>query len=176
MKKFLWIVLFAAMAVGFAGAQEFGFNFQNTVPDFSLDPLGISSGVQLNLLSTGRSGAPFPGNRFLAGLLNMPFGIYSWMSRDWWGGAITAGLQIVGLSLYMMPIITGELEDGITAVFVGVPLFIAGTIYGYVRGLRHYRQNSTMAWTGNPMDHISVAAMPMPDGNFTGHLAFKIAF
>jgi hypothetical protein len=180
MKKIFWIVILGAMVIGFLGAQDFGFGFQNTAQKFSINPLGFNTNLQLDLMAEGGSGKPFPGSPFVAGLLNVPFGIYSWMTGDWLGGGLTAGLEVVGLAFTVWSNIAyknGTLtqENGGLA-FLGFPVFVGGMIYGGIRGSKQYKLNSSIAWTGNPMDHITAAALPTLDGSFAGSLTFRAAF
>ncbi|MDR0495138.1 MAG: hypothetical protein LBG95_05885 [Treponema sp.] len=192
MKKNFWIVIFGAMAIGFLGAQDFGFGFQNTAQNFSINPLGFNNNLQLGLMAegedseggesgeSGKGGKPFPGSPFVAGLLNVPFGIYSWMTGDWFGGALTAGLEAAGVGIivwFNIVINTGGTITQGEALFslLSIPLIGGGMIFGGIRGTRQYKK-SRIAWTGNPMDHITAAALPTLDGSFAGSLTFRAAF
>jgi hypothetical protein len=180
MKKIFWIVIFGAMVIGFLGAQDFGFGFQNTSQNFSINPLGFNTNLQLDLMAEGGGGKPFPGSSFVAGLLNVPFGIYSWMAGDLLGGALTAGFEVAGVAIlvwFNIAANAGTLtyEDAGLAL-LGAPFIIGGMIYGGIRGSKQYKLNSSMAWTGNPMDHITAAALPTLDGSFAGSLTFRAAF
>jgi hypothetical protein len=77
MKRIFWIVFLGAMVIGLAGAQDFEFTFKNTAPAFSLSGFNNSFGPAA-LAEGGGSNSAFPGSPFMAGLLNVPFGIYSW--------------------------------------------------------------------------------------------------
>jgi hypothetical protein len=172
MKKLFWIVLFGAMVIGILGAQDFG--FQNTAPNFSLNSLGFNTGLQLDLLAGGGR-EPIISSPFLAGLTNIPLGLWSWMNQDWLGGSITAGAEVGGYVLFFLAT-RGTFSSG-GALFGGFALFLGGMIYGYVRGSGQCKQmNAALAWTGNPMNHITATALPTPEGALAGSLTFRATF
>ena len=184
MKKLLWIVLFGTMITCFASAQEFEFNFQNSFSAFETASFGFESGTQLDLLAeSGRK--PTIGVPILAGLLNTLFGTWSWMNQDWVGGGITAGLEAGGIAIMVMSLVktnsadpdTNTLKYGFQALG-GAAVYLGGAIYGLVRGISYCKKmnSNAVAWTGNPADHITIAAMPASDGGFTGNLTFKMAY
>jgi hypothetical protein len=170
MKKVFWIVFLGAMVIGFLGAQDLDFGFQNTAPNFSLNPSGFNTGLRVDLLAdSGRR--PIIGSPFLAGLTNIPLGLWSWMNQDWLGGAITAGAEAGG---YLLVLFAG---DNTGQALGGFGLFLGGVIYGYVRGSGQCKKmNAGVAWTGNPMDHIIATALPTPEGGLAGSLTFRAAF
>jgi hypothetical protein len=171
MKKIFWIVFLGAMVIGILGAQDFEFGFQNTAPNFSPKLLGFNTGLRLDLLAEGGR-KPIISSPFLAGLTNIPLGLWSWMNQDWLGGSITAVTEIGG---YLMAILGGE--DDMGMALGGFAFLLGGTIYGYVRGSGQCKKmNTAVAWTGNPMDHITAVALPTPEGGLAGSLTFRAVF
>jgi hypothetical protein len=170
MKKLFGIVLFGAMVTGILGAQDFESDFQNTTTIFSQNTLGFTTDdLRLDLLADeGRK--PIISSPFLAGLTNIPLGLWSWMNQDWLGGGITAGAELGGYLLVY-------LSDGGGQAFGGFFLFLGGMIYGYIRGSGECeRMNAAVARTGNPLDHISLTVLPAPEGGLVGNLTFRIDF
>ncbi|MDR2375167.1 MAG: hypothetical protein LBD96_01890 [Treponema sp.] len=176
MKKVFWIVFLGAIAIGLAGAQNFEFDFQNTAPNFSLSGFNTSFRPD-TFAEEGGSNSAFPGSPLMAGLLNVPFGIYSWMNGDILGGVIVAGLESAALALT----IVGNninLDQKAMGIWLGAAIggFIVAPIYGFVRGSRQYKKLNAVAWTGNPMDHITVTALPTSEGGVAGSLTFRASF
>jgi hypothetical protein len=172
MKKLFWIILFGIMVIGFTGAQDPEFGFQNTAPNFSLGSLDFNNDLRLDLLASGGR-KPIVGVPILAGLMNIPLGLWSWVNQDWLGGGITAGAQIGGIVIGALAVSGGN----IGMAFASWGLFLGGTIYGVVRGSSQCRKmNSGIAWTGDPLDHITAVAYPTAEGRWSGALTFQTAF
>ncbi|MDR0404053.1 MAG: hypothetical protein LBH35_10765 [Treponema sp.] len=93
MKKLFWIILFKIMVIGFAGVQDFEFDFQNAAPNFSLNTLGFNNDLQPDLPADSRR-RPIVGVPFLAGLMNMPLDLWSWINQDRRGDAVVSRLRI----------------------------------------------------------------------------------
>jgi len=176
MKRLLWIVLFGAMITCFAGAQEFEFNFLNSLPVFETNSIGYNSGPQLDLMAaSGRK--PIIGVPILAGFVNSFFGTWSWMNQDWLGGGITAGIEIGGVLILVIAAQNNNAQ-GMFQALGGAAVFLGGMIYGFVRGFSQSRKMNSAytAWTGNPLDHITVAVLPAAEGGLAGNLTFSIAY
>jgi hypothetical protein len=105
-------------------------------------------------------------------MLNILLGAWSWSHGDIMGGLLTTVLEAGGAGLFLF----GDSVHGDIEISVGLVAFASGIIYGYVRGSGQYKKKNGIAWTGNPLDHITVVALPTPDGNFIGDLTFKAAF
>jgi hypothetical protein len=127
--------------------------------------------LQLDLLAAGGR-KPIIGSPFLAGLTNIPLGLWSWINQDWLGGSIIAGTEIGGYLLFSL-----GMSSNAMMLLPGYALFVGGMIYGYVRGSGQCKKmNASLAWTGNPLNHITATALPRPEGGVDGSLAFRVAF
>jgi hypothetical protein len=88
------------------------------------------------------------------------------------GGLLTTVLEAGGAGLFLF----GDSVQGDIEMSVGFVAFAGGIIYGYIRGSGQYKKQNGIAWTANPLDHITAFALPTHDGNFIGNLTFKAAF
>jgi hypothetical protein len=182
-KKGLFVLVLAAFAVGGAWAQ-LGFG-----PDAG-GVSGVNAGVGFNLAPMQWGGGYDPASAAQAqgaakaAWQNVLGGLWSWKNGDTFGGAMTAGLEGGGLALtivgFAMLASGGGLESvgpSFAVMGVGFAVFTGGLIFGYLRGSSQYKKQNAAAaaWTGNPLDHISVAVLPANDG-IAGNILFRMAF
>jgi hypothetical protein len=178
------VFIFPVLAIVIAGgifAQEnlnetfdignvFGFNLMQTS---SLNP-----GFQLDLMSDGRPRTPTGGSPFMAGLMNIPFGLWSWMNGDWWGGAITTAWWAAGIGGMIIASIDGDIIYGL----VGVVGIIVAPIYGYRRGSSQYRRMAAAssfaeAIGGNPLERVSLVVFPtFGERKLAGSFTYSVSY
>jgi hypothetical protein len=184
-KKVLFLLVFAVLASG-VFAQEAGLSFESLGYDTSLAvPVMLqgdfNGGFELAPLAEGSSasssGGFLTGNRFAAGALNLPLGLWSWLNRDWLGGALTAGLEGFGIGLAVYAVVSNDL----VYVLGGIGLIIGGAVYGFRRGwsqCKNIQQAGSLAEAlgENPLKHISLAAAPNGKGGVAGALAWRSAW
>jgi len=178
MKKFFLIIIFGAMIICIAGAQNFESGLQKPVLTLSLNTLSFdamgSYSLQPDLMANG-TGKPVIGIPIVAGLVNTFFGTWSWINKDWLGGGITAGVQIGGVVIMAIGMADNTLW-GMYQGLIGAGVFVGGAVYGLIRGITQCKSMNSMAWTGNPFDHITAAVLPASDGGFTGNLTFMMSY
>jgi F0F1-type ATP synthase membrane subunit c/vacuolar-type H+-ATPase subunit K len=187
-------VILAVVAAGVAGAQPLSFDnagFSRIAPPggIGLDtvlavPLsdtaeaGSNAGFSLDLMAAGSSGGWVTGSPFLAGLLNMPFGLWSWINRDWLGGGITAGLAVGGITVAALAM-TGD-EPSVGMSLLGMGMYIASPIYGFIRGSGQARKmqagSLAEALNDNPLNHINFVALPNGKGGVAGSFGYSLAW
>jgi len=172
-KLFLFLVLtFAVVGSVFSG----DFNYTLSERHFS----STDTSESFDLYADGGKKAPIGGTAIIAGFMNMPLGIWSWMHEDWLGGAITAGLLIGGFTVL---VIAGQ-ESGdapLGKIFLGVGMVIASPIYGFIRGKNQYKklkaQSLAKDTSNNPMDNISLVVFPtFDDNNLAGSLSYSFSY
>ena len=139
-------------------------DFGSILGGASMSVPASSLSFNLDLLAEGGAKKPFGGSPFLAGLLNMPFGIWSWINKDWLGGSITAGLAIGGIA---MMFVAPDL------ILVGLGMYVASPIYGYIRGSSQYKKMTSGIASTNPINHITV--LPVPTGS-KGDVGVALAY
>ncbi|MDR2551843.1 MAG: hypothetical protein LBD31_01560 [Treponema sp.] len=179
-KKWMVCLVLAALIAGGVFAQEGGFGFESggvgallAVPSADFD-----GGLELVPLAAGSGGGFLTGNRFAAGALNLPLGLWSWLNRDWLGGALTAGLEGAGIVLVAM----GAGEGGSTiSIILGIGVGIGGAVYGFRRGWREcgkiqQAQSLAEALRENPLKHVSLAAAPNGEGGMAGVLVWQASW
>jgi hypothetical protein len=155
---------------GFAAPLSGAFR-QNS--DFTLDLLADGTG--------GSSGGWMTESLFVAGLLNIPFGLWSWMNKDWLGAGITTGLYAIGITTMVVSNVGLVNEDNALIVMIGALVGLIGApIYGYIRGSGQCEtiqaRNFANATGDNPLSHISLVALPTGKGNFGGVLTWSSSF
>ena len=181
--KLLGIIALMALIAGFAGAQEI-----EVVPetfDFS-HGIYFNTMPQLDLLSDGEQKAPIGGIAVVAGLMNMPLGLWSWLHQDWLGGGITAGLMVGGIALVVYGVTrdTDDLDDTMGAMAImsiGSIFIIASPIYGFFRGMKQFRRlkaaSLAEALNENPLNNIMLVVLPTFDENrVMGSFTYSISF
>jgi TolB-like protein len=104
------------------------------------------------------------GQKIGRGFLNMAGGLGSFTMRDWAGGLIVGGLQAAGLVVAPL-----ELEAGNDVAIIGLALYSAGLIYGFIRPFSYDRDLSrkraaNTADNSNPMNNISLIPIPTSKG------------
>ena len=153
-----------------------GFGFGTNT--FNLTPMQNYPGYDSDAMQAQRKQAMAP---VKAGALNMLGGLWSWQNGDIFGGAMTAGLEGGGLALAIVGFALLANADNDNAgprllvALGGTLVFTGGAAFGYFRGSSQYKKMNSVAWTGNPMDHITAVALPTPDG-IAGSLMFRAAF
>jgi hypothetical protein len=177
-KSVVLLLVLAIVAAGNVFAQDIRLDKVKFSADVS--QLSLNSGVTVTPLQAG--GGERKGSPVGAAFLNVLGGWYSWSVGDIFGGALTAGLEAVGLILPVAGVFTiasavdaedGEaLSTGILMVAGGGAAFAGGAIFGFFRGWSQYKKVNGIAWTGNPFDHVSFGIAP--DGG--GILAFSARF
>jgi hypothetical protein len=185
-KKVLFLMVLAVIAAGGMFAGEAGLSFESIGYDTSLAvpvlfPAEFDGGFELAPLAEGSSasssGGVLTGSKFVAGALNLPLGLWSWLNRDWLGGALTAGLEGGGIVL----LIVGAVRQNIPMAFIGLGVFIGGTVYGFKRGWAEcgkIQQAGSLAEAlgENPLKHISLTAAPNGEGGMAGALIWRAAW
>jgi len=163
MKRVLLLLALALIIAGGIFAQENlneTFNVGNSLGFNPMETLSFNSGFQLDMMSDGGQREPFGGIPLVAGLMNMPLGLWSWLHQDWLGGGITAGLFIGGTIL----IITAEGDAGVFQLLAGVGMLLASPVYGFFRGMSQFRQMQAASFAeainDNPLNNISFVALP----------------
>jgi hypothetical protein len=165
--------------VSFGLGSDFGLgvkgNFMAANTALSFEP-----GLNLDLYADGVSAAFMTENRFLAGLLNMPLGLWSWLNKDWLGGGITAGLAVGGVVLLIVASQNTDNQDGLVMALGGMALAGASGIYGFIRGFTYSKTlqaGSVGAISDNPLNHISLVVLPtFDDRNAVGAVTFSYSF
>jgi len=173
-KLFLFLVLtFAVVGSVFAG--DFGYTLSER--HFS----SADTSESFDLYAEGGKKAPKGGTAVIAGFMNMPLGIWSWMHEDWLGGSITAGLLIGGIIVYIIPIIRDDEDFPIGNFLIGTAMIFASPIYGFFRGKSQYTklkaQSLAKETSNNPMDNISLVVFPTFDeNNLAGRLSYSFSY
>jgi hypothetical protein len=195
-KKIVLGLFVMVVIAGAAGAQEtawalntgntFGFGINSSFMALG-QPSIFGTRANIDLFADSGSSGFMTENRFVAGLLNMPLGFWSWMNKDWLGGGITAGLMAGGIAcmVYGMSQDSGDSEgpigEGLGTALLGAGMVIASPIFGFFRGLSYSKrlQASSLAEaiSDNPMNHISLIVLPTFDerkaiGAFTYSLSY----
>jgi len=180
-KGLLAMLVITAMAGAYLGAQESaGTNVLPGKLDFGASTFGLVP-MQYDFDFDAHR-AQALNTPMMAGLRNMIFGLWSWTNGDIFGGALTAGLEVVGIATVIagfgIPVSEETQYVPLAVAGAGMGVFFGGAIYGYLRGAsQHKKQNAETtaetptAWTGNPMDHVSFDIVP--NG---GMLTFKMGF
>ncbi|GHU10508.1 hypothetical protein FACS1894151_09930 [Spirochaetia bacterium] len=121
-----------------------------------------------------------------AGLKNMAFGLWSWQNGDIFGGAMTAGLEGVGLALVITGLAimpqdgtpdAGDPDKTATAFLVfasGAVAMGGGALFGYFWGSSQYKKQNAVAtgFDGNPLEHISFGIIPGVGGSLMYSTSF----
>ena len=132
---------------------------------------------------------PWGGNPFFAGLANTVFGVWSWTNQDIFGGALTTGLEVGGIAITVVALLSSlnsvynlDVERGFSAVYqslIGSAIFTGGAVFGFIRGITQY--NKMMRVVGyakanndNPMNNISLVVLPTPDKGVIANLTYFI--
>jgi len=182
-KQIFFVLLLATLITGSIFAQDvfntglsttgghFGFE---TAFNYQLTALGFGYDFKPDLMDDSKassSGPVLTGVPFLAGYLNLPYGLWSWLNKDYLGAGITSGAELVGTALMFV---------GGKGLFLGPMLMIGGMVYGYVRG---YKQAKAMkasslaqAISDDPTKHLSLAFLPTADGALAGSLTYSLSF
>jgi hypothetical protein len=186
-KKVLFLMVLAVIAAGSMFAGEAGLSFESIGYDTSLAvpvlfPAEFDGGFELAPLAEGSSasssGGILTGSKFVAGVLNLPLGLWSWLNKDWWGGGMTAGLEGGGFTLLL---VGAFVKESVAMVFIGLGVFIGGAVYGFKRGWAEcgkIQQAGSLAEAlgENPLKHISLAAAPNGEGGMAGALTWRAAW
>jgi hypothetical protein len=178
----------AFLAAGAAGAQTLaapdtaapaglpGFDTALAVP-LSGGYFALDGGFAPDALANGTAAASpgwMTGSPFMAGLLNIPIGLWSWMNRDWKGAIITTGLYAGGAGLLIYGFSNSDRIMG----FGGVVILVAAPVYGFFRGMGQCRERQAAglaeALNDNPLKHISLAALPDGRGGAAGVLTYTL--
>ena len=130
---------------------------------------------------------PWGGNPFFAGLANTVFGIWSWTNQDIFGGALTTGLEVGGIAITVVALLsslnsasTGDVEGGLSAVYqsiIGSAIFTGGAVFGFIRGITQYNKMmraADYAKAYNPMNNISLVVLPTPDKGVVGSFTYSL--
>ena len=185
MKRMLLGLLIIAVVVGAVSANEsvfgrinngighdlvtdFGFNLNGNLTAINQSSL-FDARYNLHLLADSSSGF-MTESPFLAGLLNIPFGLWSWLNKDWIGGGVTAGLYFIGFILR---------GGDIISYFVGGALLIVAPIYGFIRGIvrcGQIKKGLADAINDNPLNHITAVALPDGKGGAAGALMYSLSW
>lgn len=121
-----------------------------------------------------------------AGLKNMAFGLWSWQNGDIFGGAMTAGLEGVGLALVITGLAimpqdgdedAGDADKTNTAFIMfasGAVTLGGGALFGYFWGSSQYKKQNAVAtgFGGNPLEHVSFGVVPGVGGSLMYSTSF----
>ena len=154
--------------IGHGLITDFGFNINGNLAAINQSSL-FDARYNLNLLADGSSGV-LTESPFLAGLLNIPFGLWSWLNKDWVGGGVTVGLYFLGFILQ---------SGDIISFFVGGALLIVAPIYGFFRGIDRcgqIKKGLADAINDNPLYHITAVALPDGKGGAAGALMYSLSW
>jgi len=157
--------------IGYGLVTDFGFNMNENLSAINQRSL-FDARYNLNLLTDGSSGF-MTENVFLAGLLNIPFGLWSWLNHDWIGGGVTAGLCFLGSYIAL------NLQNMGFEALLFMPIIIAAPIYGFFRGMNQCKQiknGLADAINDNPLNHITAVVLPNGKGGATGALMYSLSW
>jgi len=186
---------------GFGQTAPAAFNGGNAFAVASIETFAapaqsaFGTSALLTPLQEGGVGAgariPWGANTGIAGLTNAIGGIWSWTNGDIMGGAIIAGLEIIGIPLGIIgaqmlardAASPGFLSDSAPAIFTGMAiggplLALGGAVFGVYRGVTQYNKMAadagiSLAKADSPMDNLTVAMLPTGNG-LVGQVAYTV--
>ncbi|GHT98898.1 hypothetical protein FACS1894142_5830 [Spirochaetia bacterium] len=174
-KMVLLGLIVLSVSAGSLYAQSVSGDFTRT-PGFNPSPLQAQGGYPGYDMEAAMAKAAVS----KAGYTNMLGGLYSWQNGDVLGGALTVGLEGVGLIGTVLGfVLAPQLEPGLFmgVTFGGAGVLVAGTLVGYFRGTSLYKKLNADTASANPLNHINVLPVPTSDGKNVGlALSYSMKF
>jgi TolB-like protein len=127
------------------------------------------------------------------GAMNMAFGLGSFGMKDWVGGAIIGGAELVGVILIIAGVTyevgpsttwdgtgntssTGGKKGSLGLFFPGVALAVGSIIYGYTRPFTYDKSLAKKNGLAFSPSNINIALLPDENGDSAIQMAYKMSF